>query len=379
MALVVKDRVKETTTTTGTGALSLAGAVTNFIAFSAALSDGDTTYYAIVDNTNDDFEVGLGTYASAGNTLTRTTVLASSNAGSAVNLSAGTKDVFVTYPADKSVYLDGSGNLTLGGDLVVNGYDIKTAATGDLVLQAADVLQAKYNNGGSTALYANSVSGKIAIGSATVGSASITLDGSTTVTGAFTSNGIDDNADATAITIDSSERVGVGETSPSRKLQVTSAQSIVGTIKSTLANFPATLTFRDAGETISEGVRIGAEDNSCILQTNGTTRLSIDSVGTAQFQNAIEEQQYSLTGTAIDPSNGTIQYKTLGANTTFTESLADGEYVTLMIDDGAGYTITWPTTTWVGGSAPTLETSGYNIIELWHVNGTLYGAFIGAA
>ena len=111
MALVVKDRVKETTTTTGTGALSLAGAETNFIAFSAALSDGDTTYYAIVDSTNDDFEVGLGTYASGGNTLTRTTVLASSNAGSAVNLSAGTKDVFVTYPADKSVYLDSSGNI----------------------------------------------------------------------------------------------------------------------------------------------------------------------------------------------------------------------------------------------------------------------------
>lgn len=338
MALVVKDRVKETTTTTGTGALSLAGAVTNFIAFSAALSDGDTTYYAIVDNTNDDFEVGLGTYASAGNTLTRTTVLASSNAGSAVNLSAGTKDVFVTYPADKSVYLDSSGNIA------------------SVTITSADI------NGGT-------------IDGTTIG-------GTTAAAGTFTaltSNGIDDNADATAITIDSSERVGVGETSPSRKIHVTSAQSIVGTIKSTLANFPATLTFRDSGETISEGVRVGAEDDSLLLQTNGTTRLSIDSAGTAQFQNAIEEQQYSLTGTAIDPANGTIQYKTLGANTTFTESLADGEYVTLMIDDGSAYTITWPTTTWVGGSAPTLETSGYNIIELWHVNGTLYGAFIGAA
>ena len=99
----------------------------------------------------------------------------------------------------------------LGGDLDVNGYAIKTAATGDLVLQAADVLQAKYNNGGSTALYANSISGKIAIGSATVGSATITLDGSTTVTGAFTSLGIDDNATSTAITIDSNENVGIGD------------------------------------------------------------------------------------------------------------------------------------------------------------------------
>lgn len=93
----------------------------------------------------------------------------------------------------------------------------------------------------------------------------------------------------------------------------------------------------------------------------------------------VEEQQYNLTGTDIDPANGTIQYKTLAANTTFTESLIDGEYVTLMIDDGTGFTVTWPTITWVGGVAPTLETTGYNIIELWQVNGTLYGAYIGAA
>jgi len=114
------------------------------------------------------------------------------------------------------------------------------------------------------------------------------------------------------------------------------------------------------------------------ITDNGTsTAVTIDSAGTVQFQNAIEEQQYSLTGTVIDPSNGTIQYKTLGANTTFTESLANGEFVTLMIDDGTGFTVTWPTTTWVGGTAPTLGTTGYNVIHLWHINNVLYGAFIG--
>ena len=86
MALVLKDSVKETTTTTGTGAISLGGAVANFQAFSAVLSDGDTTYYAIVDTTNTAFEVGLGTYASSGNTLTRTTVLESSTAGRQLTL-----------------------------------------------------------------------------------------------------------------------------------------------------------------------------------------------------------------------------------------------------------------------------------------------------
>ena len=93
----------------------------------------------------------------------------------------------------------------------------------------------------------------------------------------------------------------------------------------------------------------------------------------------VNEQQYSLVGTVIDPANGTIQYKTLGANTTFTESLSDGDYVTLMIDDGTDYTITWPTITWVGGFAPTLQTTGYNVIELWQVNGVVYGASIGVA
>lgn len=102
-------------------------------------------------------------------------------------------------------------------------------------------------------------------------------------------------------------------------------------------------------------------------------------LSSAVFNGGIEEQQYNLSGTEIDPANGTIQYKTLSANTTFTEVLSDGEYVTLMIDDGAGYTITWPTISWVGGDAPVLGTTGYNIIEIWHVNGSLYGSFIGAA
>ena len=89
----------------------------------------------------------------------------------------------------------------------------------------------------------------------------------------------------------------------------------------------------------------------------------------------ITETQYSLTGTVIDPANGTIQYKTLSANTTFTESLVDGQSVLLMIDDGAARTITWPTITWLtsDGSAPTLATTGYNAIQLFQMNGVLYG------
>ena len=105
MALVVKDRVRVTSATTGTGTFTLGAAVNTFQDFSV-IGDGNTTYYAIVDSASGDFEVGLGTFTSSGTTLSRDTILESSNAGSAVNFGAGTKDVFVTYPAEKAVYFD---------------------------------------------------------------------------------------------------------------------------------------------------------------------------------------------------------------------------------------------------------------------------------
>ena len=128
MALVIADRVRETTTTTGTGTIALAGAVSNFETFTANLSNSDTTYYSIVDNTNGTFEVGLGTFTSSGTTLARTTVIASSNSNSAVNFGSGTKDVFITIPATKMIVKDASGNVSIDGDVTVsdgtNDFDV---------------------------------------------------------------------------------------------------------------------------------------------------------------------------------------------------------------------------------------------------------------
>ncbi len=109
MALVVNDRVKETSTTTGTGTFTLAGAVTGFETFSSAIGNTNTTYYAIVNTVNAEFEVGLGTVGAG--TLARTTIISSSNSDSAVDFAAGTKNVFCTLPASKSVILDASGNI----------------------------------------------------------------------------------------------------------------------------------------------------------------------------------------------------------------------------------------------------------------------------
>ncbi len=137
MALVVKDRVKETTSTTGTGTLTLGGAVTGFQTFTSVLSNSDTTYYAIFESSTGQFEVGLGTFTSSGTTLARTTVLESSNSGNAINLTAGAADVFITQPAEKSVYLDSSGHIAAADGRNVTNVAASTATTAATVTTAA--------------------------------------------------------------------------------------------------------------------------------------------------------------------------------------------------------------------------------------------------
>lgn len=152
MALVLADRVKETTTTTGTGTVTLAGAATGYQSF-AAIGDGNSTYYTISGGS--EWEVGIGTYASSGTTLSRDTVLSSSNANALVSFSAGTKDVFCSYPAEKAIaagtgyfsdqftgtfvdgvvvdYVSGYGRIYVGGS---DGIQFLTNAGADLLATA---------------------------------------------------------------------------------------------------------------------------------------------------------------------------------------------------------------------------------------------------
>jgi hypothetical protein len=125
MAFVLKDRVKESTTTVGTGAIALAGASVGFQSFSAAIGNTNNTYYTIAGQGTSEWEVGIGTYTSSTNSLSRDTVLASSNSGSLVSFSAGSKDVFVTYPALQAVYED-TGNAIIPG---ISGAIYLNAAT----------------------------------------------------------------------------------------------------------------------------------------------------------------------------------------------------------------------------------------------------------
>lgn len=144
MALVLADRVQETTTTTGTGSVTLLGAVTGFQSF-AVIGNTNTTFYTIADQGGANWEVGIGTYSTTGPTLARTTVLSSSNGGSLVTFTAGTKTVFVTYPSEQSVNLDASNNVSALGTIssgtwnattigaVYGGTGISSYAVGDLL------------------------------------------------------------------------------------------------------------------------------------------------------------------------------------------------------------------------------------------------------
>ena len=127
MALVLRDRVKETTTTTGTGTYTLAGAMTGFESF-GSVGNSNTTYYGCSDGT--DFEIGIGTYTASGTTLARTAILQSSNSDNAVSWGSGTKTIFCTLPAEKMSFLDASGNLVAANGSALTALNASNLASG---------------------------------------------------------------------------------------------------------------------------------------------------------------------------------------------------------------------------------------------------------
>jgi len=233
MALVINDRVKETTTTTGTGAVSLGGAVTGFETFAAGIGNSNTTYYVIAHQTAAEFEVGLGTLDGDSSDLTRTTVISSSNSDSAVDFAAGTKDVFCTMPASKLVFEDASSDVTLPNDLILGSDSavLKFGADSDTTLTHTDGTGLTLNSTNKllfrdSALYINSstdgqldivadtevqiaattidINGAVALNGAITGATNITLSGELdAATGDFSGDvDIDGTLEADAITVD---------------------------------------------------------------------------------------------------------------------------------------------------------------------------------
>ena len=150
MALVINDRVRSTTSTTGTGAVTLGGAVDGFQTFSAGIGNSNTTYYAISLNSASEWEVGLGTLNGDSSTLTRTTVLQSSNSDNAVDFAAGAKEIFCTLPSEKALYLDASGDLANSGIITNTSVDASAAIAQTKL--ALDITNSEVNASAAIAL-----------------------------------------------------------------------------------------------------------------------------------------------------------------------------------------------------------------------------------
>ena len=150
MALVINNSVRELTSTTGTGAVTLGGAVNGFQTFAAGIGNSNTTYYAISLNSANEWEVGLGTLNGDSSTLTRTTVLQSSNSDAAVDFAAGAKEIFCTLPSEKALYLDASGDLANSGIITNTSVDASAAIAQTKL--ALDITNSEVNASAAIAL-----------------------------------------------------------------------------------------------------------------------------------------------------------------------------------------------------------------------------------
>jgi len=305
MALVINDRVKETTTTTGTGAVSLAGAVTGFETFAAGVGNSNTTYYAIVHQTANEFEVGLGTLDGDSSDLTRTTVISSSNSDSAVDFAAGTKDVFCTIPASKLIFEDASNDVTIGRNLTV---------TGDLTITGDD-LTMNTNTSGAALIGDGTNFNPVAIS----GDISIAANGTAAIGSGVIVNA-DVNASAAIAMSKTAFTAGDGVSLSTNTLSVDAAQTGITSILAT-------------------DVKIGEDDQ---------TKIDFETADTINFY-AGNEKQLILTDGALTPGANNIL--DLGsASIEFKDAFFDG---TVTADAFAG-PLTGNVTGNVSGTAATV-------------------------
>jgi hypothetical protein len=313
MALVLADRVRETTTTSGTNDITLSGAVTGFQNFTV-IGDGNTTYYCLAAQTTDQWEVGVGTYNSGTNTLARTTVL--SNSGGTqptkINFLGGTKDIFVTYPEDKAVYLDGSGNVVPLGTIssaVWNGSTIGVVYGGTGASNATD---ARTNLGvtatGADTTYAFRANNLSDLASATTARTNlgVTASGADT-TYAFRANNLSDLASATT----ARTNLGLGSIATQNANDVTiTGGSISGITDLAVAD-------GGTGASTLTGYVKGA-GTSPLTASATIPNTDITGLGTIATQNA---NSVTVTGGSV---NGTTVGATTASTGSFTNFIASG-------------------------------------------------------
>jgi len=299
MALILADRVRETTSTTGTGTLTLTGPFSGFRAFSA-IGDGNTTYYAIADANTGEWEVGVGTYSTSGNTLSRDTVLDSSNTGSLVVFATGAKDVICTQPAERAVYLEAAGTSTIVPGITISGLTASTAlaldaskdivsvantGTGSNVLNTSPTLVTPAL-GTPSALVGTNITGTAAGLTAGNTTTNANLTGAVTSTGNATSLGSFTSAQlATALTDETGSGANVFATSPTlvtpalgtpssgivTNLTGTASININGTVGASTPSTGAFTTLSASGATTLSTLRVAS-----ILDASGGATTTIN-------------------------------------------------------------------------------------------------------
>ena len=326
MALVIDDRVKETSTTTGTGTLNLSGAVSGFQTFVAGVGDGNTTYYAIVNRDESEWETGVGTVTDAStDTLARTTVIASSNSDSAVDFSAGTKDVFTTLPASKAVYEDASSDVTLPNDLILGSDSavLKFGADSDTTLTHTDGTGLTLNSTNKllfrdSALYINSsTDGQLDLVADTeiqIAATTIDINGAVALNGAITgATDVTLSGELDAATLDISGNADIDGTLEADAYTVdgtTLAEYIAdtsGAMFSSNTETGITATYQDGDNTVDLSVDAAQTSITSIYNTSlalgyGSSHANIDfSTDNAIIFDIDGTQQIKLTDGALVP------------------------------------------------------------------------------
>lgn len=372
------NRAKMSTSTTGTGTITLGSAESGYQSFtSAGVVNSDVVRYTIEDG--DAWEIGSGTYSSG--TLTR--VLDESSTGSLLNLS-GDAVVYVTaagediqQPPSEGPFVNGdktkldgieaTADVTDAGNvnpLVDTHLNTGTASSGEVL--SWNGTDYDWVSGGAetyvrkTANYTAVASEKI-IADTSGGVWTLTLPASPSSGDVIK---IADGADWSA------NNLTVGRNGSTIEGDAADMTMDIG---------GASVSFVYDGTTWQIYAQVGAAGDAVTL--TGTQTLSNKTLTKPALDGTITEEVYAISGTsvALEPDNGSVQTHTLTGNTTYTDGFSAGEAITVMIDDGTAYTVTWPTTTWVnnGGIAPTLATAGYTVVSLWKVGSTLYGALVG--